>query len=179
MVHSRKLFLHLLLLLSTFRVAVAVPIRLQEPNELNNNTSSRTSTASKTEAQPRPGGGWKAIAPYLGAVTILTFLGGLVYFGTRHEETHNEALAAHKKEQFRKMVESGSWEKDPELAESVTSGERRAIRNAGKSYRDRLEKLKKEKEKVDKEIEEKSRDIILAYHDQVSKVQDKHAKNGG
>jgi len=178
MVPSRKLFLQLLLLLSTFRVAVAVPIRLQKVNELNNNTKSGTSPASTAEAQPRPGR-WKAIAPYLGAVTILAFLGGLVYFGTSHEETHNEALEAHKKEQFRKIVESGSWEPEPELAESVTSGERRAIRNAGKSYRDRLEKLEKEKEKLDKEIEEKSRDIILAYHDQVKKVQDKHAKNGG
>jgi hypothetical protein len=178
MVPSRKLFLQLLLLLSTFRVAVAVPISLQKPNELNNDTSSQTSTASKTETHPRRGG-WKAIAPYLGAVTILAFLGGLAYFGTRHDETHNEALAAHKREQFRKIVESGSWEPAPELAESVTSEELRAIGNAGKSYRDRLEKLEKEKEKLEKEIEEKSRDIILAYHDQVSKVQDKHAKNGG
>src|ERR1700733_9335961 len=123
MVPSRKLFLQLLLLLSTFRIAVAVPIRLQKVNELNNNTRSRTSPASKIEAQPRPGG-WRAIMPYVGAVAILAFLGGLVYFGTRHEETHNEALEAHKKEQFRKIVESGSWEREPELAERVTSGER-------------------------------------------------------
>jgi hypothetical protein len=180
MVPSKKLFLQLLLLLSTFRVAVAIPAPLQEGEEVHGNTRSQSPATPKPEGQTRPGGLiWKTVVPYFGAATILALLGGLVYFGTRHEETHNEALEAHKKEAFRGILESGEWEKEPELGESVTSGERRAIAEAGKSDRDKLEKLEKEKEKLDKDIEEKQMDIIIAYHDQVKHVQDKHTKKGG
>jgi len=117
--------------------------------------------------------------PFFGAATILALLGTLTYFGTRHEETHNEALEAHKREMYGQIMESGEWENEPELAESVTSGERRAIEKAGKGDREKLEKLKKEKEKLDKEIEEKKMDIILAYQDKLKHVQEKHSRKGG
>lgn len=105
-------------------------------------------------------------------------IGSLVYFGTRQEETHNKALEAHKKEQFREFVESGVWGKPPDLAESVTTGERRAIVGAGKAERDKLEKLKEMKGKLNKEIEEIQTDLILAYHNKVKKVQENHVKKG-
>lgn len=176
MILSKVLFVQLLFALSTSRIAVALPVRVNHFNGLHNKPTSQSAKSTNTEAQTRPGGFIWKLAPYLGATSLLAMIGGLVYFGTRQEETHNEALEAHKKEQLREFVESGVWEKPPDLAESVTSGERRAIVEAGKADRDKVEKLKEMKGKLNKEIKEIETDILLAYHNKVKKVQENHVK---
>ena len=117
--------------------------------------------------------------PVLGVASTLALLGGLVYFGTRHEETHNTALEDRRKERFEKIFAAGSWEKPPELAESVTDSERRGIAEAGKTERKKLEKLEKMKEDIDKQIEKKKMDIVFAFDDKVKQVQIKHDKKSG
>jgi len=179
MILNKVLLIQILLVLSSLRVALAIPIRVNDLRELKNSPQSQSSKTTKTDAQTHQGGILKKVAPYFGAASVLALIGGLVYFGTRHEETHNEALEAQKREQLQRYMESDEWNDWPDLAESVTSGELRGITKAGKADREKLEKLKEMRVKLNKEIAEKQRDIILSYRDKVKQIQESHAKKGG
>ena len=106
-------------------------------------------------------------------------IGGLVYFGTLQEEKRGKGLEVQRKEQFRQIEESGLWKHPPELAESVTDVEQRMIAEAGKAGRDKLENLKKMKKQIHKEIDEKKMDIVIAFHNKVKQVHEKHTKKRG
>ena len=75
---------------------------------------------------------WRVLRPIIGAAGILGILAGVVFVGTKLEESHERALEAHKQEQYQKLVDSGAWMRGNDLPSSVNEEEVRAVREAGK-----------------------------------------------
>jgi len=161
-----KSIVYFLLLLTTLQHATAIPIpnsTLHDKAQLNAILKNELNPPSK----------WKAIAPILGAGGIVLFLGGLVFIGTRLDETHKLALATHKRQKFEALL---NQESKKSLPESVTGEELKEIQNIINSGNKELEK------EIARHAERKMevhQNTWLQFDETIDKVLENHKKKNG
>ena len=165
-----KLLLVPLLILAAVQSVTAIPLEIPSLDEYKNQTRLRTPPKSKSQSSSH-GINWRVLRPIIGAASILGILAGVVFLGTKLEESHKRALEAHKREQYQKLVDSGVWMRGDGLPSSVNGEEIRAIREAGKQERAELA-MEEERHKL--KVDTLRRDIIIKYFEEVERIQENH-----
>jgi hypothetical protein len=170
MFFRRVSLLHFSVLILSIRLAVAAPAHPSDLNGSTNQTRERRSSESASGAPSRKFD-WNALKPLLATVGALSLLAGVVFVGTKLDESYRRAVEAHKKEKFQRIVNSDVWRKGDNLPSSINEEEDDALRRVGAGER---QELAREEIRHNKKVESLKQDVIVKYFDEVEKIQEAH-----
>jgi uncharacterized membrane protein YcjF (UPF0283 family) len=168
----RKVSLLLFVLILSIQFVVAAPVHPSDLGGSTNQTRQRRSSESATGTPSRTLD-WNALKPLLATVGALSLLAGVVFVGTKLDESYRRAVEAHKKEKFQRIVSSDAWRKGDNLPSSINEEEDDALRRVGAVER---QELAREEIRHNKKVESLKQDVIVKYFDEVEKIQEAHRK---
>jgi hypothetical protein len=163
-------FLRYLVLILSIHLVVAAPVHPSDLNGSTNQTRQRGSSESSSGAPSRKLD-WNALKPLLATVGALSLLAGVVFVGTKLDESYRRAVEVHKKEKFQRIVNSDAWRKGDNLPSSINGEEDGALRRVGADER---QELAREEIRHNKKVESLKQDVIVKYFDEVKKIQEAH-----
>jgi hypothetical protein len=168
MFFCRVSLIHYFVLILSIQVVVAAPVNPSDLNKSTNQTRQRRSSESGTPSRTLD---WNALKPLFATVGALSLLAGVVFVGTKLDESYRHAVDTHKEEKFQRIVSSDAWRKGDNLPSSISGEEDDALRRVGEVER---QELAKEEIRHNKIVESLKQDVIIKYFDEMEKIQEAH-----
>jgi hypothetical protein len=162
--------LHYFVLILSIQFVIAVPTHASDLSGSTNQRRQRRSPESATGTPSRTLD-WNALKPLFATVGALSLLAGVVFVGTKLDESYRRAVEAHKQEKFQRIVSSDAWRKEENLPSSINGEENDALGRVGEVER---QELAREEIRHNKKVASLKQDVIVKYFDEVGKIQEAH-----